>query len=158
MNDISGLVTRAQGIVASYAGCSPEQALVYACEDVVEGEIGSRVIASREVEAWIENVSHREDMDTPAVLVARLSRRTSASANDQEHSICIRGTSTTVATVLHELAHLSAGSDSHGVLWRDEYTRLSRAHISVTHSALLHSLFVAVGLEMSPWPASAFRR
>lgn len=155
---MSALVSRAGQLSGNFAGCTREQALVYACEDIVEHEIGSRNIASHEVERWIEGICQREDMDTPVVLVSRLSRRTLASANDQDHSICLRGKTTTVGTALHELAHLSAGSDSHGVLWRDEFTRLTRAHISVSYAALLHSLYTGSGLEMSPWPASASRR
>lgn len=158
MSDIATLVSRARVLSSQFDGCTPEQALTYACEDVAESETGSRIIASREVGRWIEDVCHREDIDVPTVLVSRLSRSALASANEQEHSICIRGKSTTVAVVLHELAHLSVGVGSHGVVWRDEFTRLVRTHISVSHAALLHSLFVAAGLEMSPWPASAARR
>lgn len=158
MTDISSLTARALTRRAAYPRCSPEQALAYACEDIVEEEVGSRTIQSRDVGAWVDAVCQREDLDPPAILVARLSRTALASASPEDHSICVRGTHTTIATVLHELAHLAVGVDSHGVLWRDEFTRLTRAHISVSYAALLHSLYLGSGLEMSPWPASAARR
>lgn len=158
MTDITALVARALRRGGDYPRCAPEQALVYACEDIVEIEIGSRVIASGQVGQWIERVCEREDMDPPAILVGRLSRVTLASALPDDHSICLRGTQTTVGTVLHELAHLAVGADSHGILWRDEFTRMTRAHISVSYAGLLHSLYAGVGLEVSPWPSSAARR
>lgn len=158
MTDMALLISRATDLSASYPGCTDEQALVYACEDVVDQELGSRTMASREAGEWIADICHCEDMDPPVITVSRPSRVTRASANDSENSICLRGASTTVTTIVHELAHLSSGSDSHGVLWRDEITRLTRAHVSVAHAALLHALFVGTGLEMSPWGASASRR
>lgn len=158
MTDLSALVSRVMSRHVDYQSCSHEQGLAYACEDIVEAEIGSRVIASTEVAGWVSKVCEQEDMDPPTVLVARLSRITLASAHPDDNSMCLRGKSTTVATVLHELAHLSVGVDSHGVLWRDEFTRMARAHISVSFAGLLHSLYTAVGLEMSPWSASASRR
>lgn len=158
MTELSALVCRAREIGLTYPGCTHEQALVYACEDVVEREVGSRTIRSHDVGSWIEDICEREDMDTPVIMISRLSRATLASSNDEEQSICLRGKTVTVGTVLHELAHLSSGSGSHGVLWRDEFTRLTRAHVSVSYAALLHSLYIGTGLGMSPWPASASRR
>jgi hypothetical protein len=70
----------------------------------------------------------------------------------------VRGKTTTTATVLHEIAHISVGVDSHGVLFRDELIRLARAHISIDYAALLHGVFSTAGLEMSPWAASASQR
>ena len=148
----------AQQRAGQYPRCSPQQALTYACEDIVESELGSRAFVSKNLEQWVDAVCQREDLDTPRIVVARASSTTQALASVEEHAMCIRGKSTTAATVLHELAHLSVGIDGHGVLFRDEYVRLCRAHISVDFAAMLHALFVAVGLEMSPWPASAARR
>lgn len=158
MNDISALVSRVLECRHDYPHCGPEQALAYACEDIVDAEVGSRSIASREVSEWIERVCEKQDLDPPEILVSRLSRTSLASAVPDDHSICLRGKETTVATVLHELAHLAVGADSHGVLWRDEFTRLTRAHISVSYAGLLHSLYAGVGLEVSPWQSSAARR
>ena len=135
-----------------------EQAAVYVCEDVVESTVGSRTLGSREVAAWLEGVCEREDVDIPVVVVARAAKRLLASADAESHSICLRGRDTTAGTVLHELAHLTCGGDSHGVLFRDELVRLGRAHISVEWAAALHGEYTAHGLEMSPWPASANRR
>ena len=158
MSDIAVLTDAAHRRAGEYTQCSQEQALTYACEDIVEAEFGSREISSREAEEWVTSVCDREDLDTPSLMIARASKTTAASASRESHSICVRGRRTCTATLLHEIAHLSCGVDSHGVLFRDEFVRLARAHISVSYASLLHTLFTAVGLEMSPWQASASQR
>jgi hypothetical protein len=141
-----------------YSRCTPEQALVYACEDVVEHELGSREILSSEADAIINDICHAEDIEIPTILIARKSKSALALTYIDENIICIRGKSTTMSTLLHELAHAVVGAESHGVLFRDELARLSRKHISVSYAALLHSVYCGVGLEMSPWPATGARR
>lgn len=158
MSDIEQFVARAQLGTASYPRCSPEQASVYASEDVVEQELGSRQIASKDIDGWILEVCAREDIDVPHIQISRASAKSLASVDTDSHTICIRGKNTTVATVLHEIAHVVVGVDSHGVLFRDELVRLSRFHISVEYAALLHNVYLGMGLPMSPWPASASRR
>ncbi len=141
-----------------YSRCTPEQALVYACEDVVEKELGSRELPSAEAEGILEKICHAEDIEIPRVLIARKSTSARALTYIDENVICVRGKSTTMATLLHELAHAVVGAESHGVLFRDELARLTRTHISISYAALLHSVYSGVGLEMSPWPATASRR
>ena len=136
---------------------SVEQAAVYECEDRTEMEVGSRVFDSRSVDEWIHRVCHAEDLDIPTVSVSRASRTLVASAHAESNSICFRGRSVTAGTVLHEIAHLSCGGDGHGILFRDELVRLARAHISLQWADHLYRGFIAAGLEMSPWPASAHR-
>jgi hypothetical protein len=94
----------------------------------------------------------------PEIVVGRATRTSLASADIESHTICLRGKVTTAATALHEVAHVIVGADSHGVLFRDELVRLARAHISVEYAALLYGVYQGVGLEMSPWPASAAQR
>jgi len=91
-------------------------------------------------------------------MIARKAQSSSALTCIDENVICIRGTTTTIATLLHELAHAVVGAESHGVLFRDELARLARKHISVSYAALLYSVYSGAGLEMSPWPATASRR
>lgn len=158
MSDLATLLRQVQQRSSEYTGCSPEQALTYACEDIVETEYGSRELSSDEYTQWLQAVCDREDLDLPAVQVTRSSRGIAASASLELHSICVRGRHTTTATLLHEVAHLSCGAQSHGILFRDEFVRLVRFHISVSYAALLHTLFTATGLEMSPWQASTSRR
>lgn len=158
MSDVAALVEAAQRRAHEYSQCSAEQALTYACEDIVESEFGSRDVPSDEAENWLTQVCDREDIDVPALHIARASSATAASASLEVHTICIRGRRTSAAILLHEVAHLSCGVDSHGVMFRDEFVRLARFHISVSYAALLHTLFSAVGLEMSPWQASSARR
>ena len=100
----------------------------------------------------------REDIDLPQIVVGRATRTSLASADIESHTICLRGKVTTAATALHEVAHVIVGVDSHGILFRDELVRLARAHISVEYAALLYGVYQGVGLEMSPWPASASQR
>ena len=158
---MSALTTFVQVALAranEYSKCSPEQALTYACEDIVDNELGSRNFSSHHIEQWLQHVCTREDIDIPHVVVGRASRSSLASADIDSHTICLRGKATTAATALHEVAHVIVGIESHGVLFRDELVRLARAHISVEYAAMLYGVYKGVGLEMSPWPASASQR
>ena len=158
MTSLQPFIKAAHLRAGEYSRCTPEQALVYACEDIVEHELGSREILSIEVDDIINDICHAEDIEIPAVLIARKSTSALALTYIEENVICIRGKSTTMSTLLHELAHAVVGAESHGVLFRDELARLSRKYISVSYAALLHSVYSGVGLEMSPWPATAARR
>ena len=158
---MSALTTFVQVALAranEYSKCSPEQALTYACEDIVDNELGSRNFSSHHIEQWLQHVCTREDIDIPHVVVGRASRSSLASADIDSHTICLRGKATTAATALHEVAHVIVGIESHGVLFRDELVRLARAHISVEYAAMLYGVYKGVGLVMSPWPASASQR
>ena len=158
---MSALTTFVQVALAranEYSKCSPEQALTYACEDIVDNELGSRNFSSHHIEQWLQHVCTREDIDMPHVVVGRASRSSLASADIDSHTICLRGKATAAATALHEVAHVIVGIESHGVLFRDELVRLARAHISVEYAAMLYGVYKGVGLEMSPWPASASQR
>ena len=158
MNALSAFIDIAVAKAKEYKNCSFEQSLTYSCEDVVENEIGSRNLSSRFTTDWLEQVCAREDIDMPHVMVRRASPMSLASADISSHTICIRGINTTTATVLHEIAHVSIGVESHEIMFRDELVRLVRAHISVEYAALLHGVFTGAGLAMSPWPASTARR
>jgi len=158
MSNIEQFVQLANDRLAFYPRCSHEQACVYATEDIVEDELGSRIFASKDLEPWLQQVCTREDIDTPHIIVARVTKTSVASALTDVNAICIRGKNTSVATVLHEVAHIVVSVDSHGVLFRDELVRLCRAHISVEYAAMLHSVYSGLGLTMSPWPASAAQR
>lgn len=158
MSSLNTFVQVAHTRALDYSNCSPEQALTYACEDIVDNELGSRNFTSRHIDEWLQQVCTREDIDTPQIVVGRATRFSLASTDIESNTICLRGKVTTAATALHEVAHVIVGADSHGVLFRDELIRLARAHISVDYAALLHGVYQGVGLEMSPWPASASQR
>lgn len=111
-----------------------------------------------DAQAWIQAICTIEDLDPPMLARARKSPTTRASADLDGNVICLRGTSTTGSTIVHEIAHISCRADSHGEIFRDELVRLMRRHISVEHASLLWSLFVSCGLTVGPWPASARRR
>ncbi|CAB4644172.1 unannotated protein [freshwater metagenome] len=158
MTSLQPFIEAAHTRAGDYSRCTPEQALVYACEDVVELEFGSREIPSTDAEALLKEICHAEDIEIPTILIARKSKSALALTYIEENVICIRGKSTTMSTLLHELAHAVVGAESHGVLFRDELARLARKYISVSYAALLHAVYSGVGLEMSPWPATAARR
>ena len=158
MSTLTTFVQVALARANEYSKCSPEQALTYSCEDIVDNELGSRNFSSHHIEQWLQHVCTREDIDIPHVVVGRASRSSLASADIDSHTICLRGKATTAATALHEVAHVIVGIESHGVLFRDELVRLARAHISVEYAAMLYGVYKGVGLEMSPWPASASQR
>lgn len=158
MTSLQTFIEAAKVRAGEYNHCSTEQALVYACEDIVEQELGSRELPSSQAQNILHEICHAEDIEIPHVMIARKSMASHALTYIDENVICVRGRSTTISTLLHELAHAVVGAESHGVLFRDELARLARAHISVSYAALLHSVYSGVGLEMSPWPATAARR
>lgn len=158
MTPLDHFISLAREGTKAYPRCSHEQASVYSCEDVVENELGSRSISSSDIDNWLIEVCSREDIDAPTIVIARASKQSLASTDADTHTICIRGKNTTVATILHEIAHVIVGVDSHGVLFRDELVRLCRFHISIEYAAMLHGVYTGIGLPMSPWPASASRR
>lgn len=158
MTSLQPFIDAALHRAREYGSGTAEQSLVYACEDVVEHELGSRDVPSSDAESILEEICHAEDIEMPQILIARKAKSALALTFIDENVICVRGKTTTMATLLHELAHVVVGAESHGVLFRDELTRLTRKHISVSYAALLHSIYVGTGLEMSPWPATAARR
>jgi hypothetical protein len=151
-------VAKAESVATQFSRCSREQALTYACECVADEVLGARVMEAHELDDWLQSVCHREDIDVPTLQIAKARPRTLASTDIDSLSICLFGRNTTLSTLLHEVAHASVRLDGHGVLFRDELVRLTRAHLSVDYAALLHSLFVGLGLEAAPWGASAHRR
>ena len=136
---------------------SPEQTAVYRCEDSCDAALPSRIITRDELAGVVTRICDSEDIDVPEIMTARASRTSLASADLDGYSLCFRGRTTTLLTVVHEIAHLVVGIDSHGVLFRDELIRLVRRHIGVEHAAFLHHAMSNSGLEMGPWPASARR-
>ena len=158
MTSLQAFIDAAQVRAGEYKRGTAEQSLVYACEDVVEQELGSRDIPSSQAASILEEICHAEDIEVPQVLIARKAKSSLALTYIDENVICVRGAKTTMATLLHELAHAVVGAESHGVLFRDELARLTRKYISVSYAALLYSVYSGAGLEMSPWPATASRR
>jgi hypothetical protein len=158
MTSLQPFIDAALHRAGEYTRGTAEQALVYACEDVVEHELGSRALPSSDAESILEEICHAEDIEIPQILIARKAKSSLALTYIDENVICVRGKTTTMATLLHELAHAVVGAESHGVLFRDELTRLTRKYISVSYAALLYSVYAGTGLEMSPWPATAARR
>ena len=137
-----------------YPRCSREQALVYAVEDEVDSSLGIRIVAGSEVEDILAALCEAEDVDEPSL--SRSSRRASpdaASVDLVSREMRVRPGPVPLSVLVHELAHLVSAADNHGAGFRDELVRLSRAHVSVAHGALLHTLFVAVGLDVGAWRA-----
>lgn len=158
MTTVSELRTKVLAAAQRYPRCTTDQALVYACEDVVIAELGERTVRSEDVSRFVDSVCEAEDVDTAEVVFGRAGTRTVASVEMDARRICIRGAATGSSTVIHEVAHLTSGSGDHGRRFRSELVRLSRAHLSVEHAALLHRLFVEVDLPVDAWPTDAGHR
>ncbi len=158
MSNISDFVQIAQQRAHVYKKCSPEQALVYVCEDLTDENIGSLSLNSLSASQWIEKVCEQEDIDTPEVHVLPGRTHIRGSSLLENNSICLYGNTAHASTLIHEIAHLMSDGHSHGILFRDEMVRLSRAHISIDYAAMLHALYMGCQLQVSPWEASAIRR
>ena len=156
--ELSALVERARTRALDYPRRSHEQALTYACEDIADEMVGTRELGAPEIQTLLERICHAEDLDVPRLEFARKRVSAAAATVIDDNTICVFGRRATLSTLLHEIAHTSVRMPGHGVLFRDELVRLTRAHLSVEYAALLHSLFVGLGLDAAPWPASAHRR
>lgn len=155
MTDIQELIARARDGASQFPRASQEQALTYSCEQLADNELGIRIMSRHEIQPWIEKVCHTEDLDVPEMLFGRARKSSLGVSYVDEHAMCLFGKDIRQSTVLHELAHLSVKAENHGVLFRDELVRLTRAHLSVDYAALLRSLYVGCGLDAAPWGASA---
>ena len=155
MTEIEQYIQDVRNSVDRFIGCSPEQALVYACEAVTETVLGVRKIPRSKTDEFINSVCMNENIETPTVNIAPSRSPNVAIANIQEHSVCLHRARSSVPTILHEIAHLIVGLEQHGVLFRDELIRLTRKYIGVEYSSLLFHLMSGTGLEMSPWQASS---
>jgi hypothetical protein len=148
---IRELVELVQQRFPAYEQCSHEQALTYACEDVVIDVLGSRAMAFAELEEWLQDVCEHEDLDMP-VLVSIARRGHVAGSTDIERNVvCLRGSDPTVAIALHELAHVASRAEMHNNVFRNGLVELWRRHLSVEHAALLHQLFLQTELSVDAW-------
>ena len=136
---------------SNYAGCSDEQALTYACEDVVVDVLGSRVMSEDEMSTWITEVCEREDVDVPVLVILPKKGRIAASTNISGNMICLHARTPSVAVVLHELAHVVSRAPDHDARFRSSVIGIWRRHLSVEHAALLHSLYSATELDVEEW-------
>lgn len=157
MTEINVLIAQAKKAAENYPRASLEQALTYSCEHLADDVLGIRIMSHKEIQPWLEDVCHTEDLDVPVIEFARKRPTSMGVTYIDENALCLFGREIRQSTVLHELAHLSARADNHGVLFRDELVRLTRAHLSVEYASLLHTLFVGCQLEVAPWGASARR-
>lgn len=151
MTHIGELVLTAQQRVPQYVGCSEEQALTYACEDVVVDVLGSRVMSLAELREWLVNVCEQEDVDAPILASLHGNSRVVGSADITNNIVCVRRDTPTVAVVLHELAHVVSRSEVHDATFRNCVVDLWRRHMSVEHAALIHQLFMRSALTIDSW-------
>ncbi len=157
MTDIQDLIAQALDGAQKFPRATAEQALTYSCEQLADHVLAIRIMTPHEVQPWIENICHAEDLDVPLMQFGRKRKTSLGVSYLDEHAMCLFGREIRQSTVLHELAHLSVKSEGHGVLFRNELVRLTRAHLSIEYAALLHSLFTGCNLEAAPWGASARR-
>lgn len=153
MTHISELVEQARSGSAGYPGCSVEQALVYACEDVAQLHHPTRRLDRSQVIETVNEICTREDVDVPVVEFGRARARCSASFEPVSRTVTFHGPSTTLAEVIHETAHVVSGSDNHDAAFRAALVRLSRRWAGIEHASLLHHLFTGVTLPVEPWSA-----
>lgn len=154
MTDIQHLIAQARDDARLLTKATPEQALTYSCEQLADVVLNVRIMPAEDIQPWMEKICHAEDIDVPQLMFSRKRPTSLGASHLDDHALCLFGREIRQSTVLHELAHLSTKAEGHGVLFRTELIRLTRAHLSIDYAALLHSLFVGCGLESNPWGAS----
>ena len=153
MTDISTFAAEAKLAAGNYKRCDHESALCYAVEGVVEKAHGWKSLPKTELALFVDAVCDAEGIDSPEISHLRRTGNVIASADIEYHSIEFRGSTVNVGSVLHEIAHLTAGAGDHGVVCRNEFVRLVRRHSRVEHAAFLHAVMRSVGLSVAPWQA-----
>lgn len=151
MTHITELVAQAQADARGHTGCTPEQALVYGCENVASRECPSRLLSTRDVEHLVAHICIHEDINVPFIEFGATGPRCVAWTERSSHTIGFAGRSHSVHSVVHEIAHLMSHNDNHDTHFRSHLVRLARTHAGVEYAALLHSLFLGVGLADPPW-------
>jgi hypothetical protein len=134
-----------------YAQCGHEQAVTYACEDVVIEVLGSRTMTFAELTEWLQDVCEHEDIDMPVLVSIANRGQVAGSVDLGGNVICLRGSDPTVAVALHELAHVITQAETHDQSFRDGLVGLWRRHLSIEHAALLHQLYHHNGLLAGKW-------
>lgn len=134
---------------------SPNEAeLTYEAESAFEVAMPTRELTLSEAGAWLEELCRAEDLDTPALHVARLRPSFEAAAVPDAWCLLIADVAPTQHTLLHELAHLSCANRGHGREFRTQLVRYLRRWVSIDHAADLHARFVAAGLSIDPFAAT----
>lgn len=151
MTHISTFVDEVLASAVMWSDCSPEQALVYACEHVAARECPLSPLTREDTTRLVSRICLREDIDVPHVHFSERAGRCIGWASDDSRTVGFSGGNTTAHTVVHEIAHLTAGAPGHDGPFRAEVVALARRHIGVEYAALLHSLFRGVGLDTAPW-------
>ncbi|MGA1361570.1 MAG: hypothetical protein ACO36A_01470 [Ilumatobacteraceae bacterium] len=153
MTHISSFVSEALASAGRWTDCSPEPALVYACEDIAVRECPLPSLSHGETAQLVGRICLHEDTDVPHVHFHRRAGRCIGWAHGESHTIGFSGAGVTAHTVAHEIAHLTPGSSGHDGVFRAQLVGLARRHIGIEYAALLHSLFRGVGLDVPQWQA-----
>ena len=151
MTHIRELADQAKALKTNYTGCGDEQALTYACEDVVIDVLGSRVMSEHELSTWMTDVCEREDVDAPVLVLLPTPGEVAGSTDIDANVICLRSRTPSAAVVLHELAHVVSRASNHDSQFRTSLVGMWRRHLSVEHAALLHQLFSINNLAVDTW-------
>ena len=150
---IGELVAAIRAREVAYSDCPTEQARVYACEDVCEEQMPSRLLDTDGVRAAVERICHVEDIDPPRTIVSARFRRTKGAADVENRTVHLAGPPVPLLVVVHEMAHFTSTSPAHGPDFLHEMVGMTRAHVSLDHASLLHTLYTGAGLAVPPWQA-----
>ena len=151
MTHISELVGRARSLSHGYADCTPEQALVYACEDVALEHAPLRTLDRAATALLVEEICTEEDVDPPVVMFGRRRERCLALFEPVTRTVVFHGSAPSLADVIHEIAHITGPTGHHDVWFRTSLVRIARRWAGIEYASLLHNLFVGVGLETGAW-------
>ena len=57
--------------------------------------------------------------------------------------------------LVHEMAHLVCANGGHGREFRTQAVTFERSYVLLTHAVRLHEMYVAAGLSVEPFAATA---
>lgn len=151
MTHISELIGQARSRAGRYRGCSKEQALTYACEDIAHENHPTGELGRTQAHDLVTDICVHENVDIPYVKFGGKRSRCTASYEAYSRTITFHGISPTKADAVHETAHCIAGGMNHDMEFRVTLVRIARRFAGVQYASLLQYLFEGVGLDMEPW-------
>ena len=134
---------------------SSEASGTYSVDDAFELEMPTRVLGLDEAGEWLTVIADNEGVDHPVVSQMSMSRSLQGLAFVDEWCISVRKKKMSQLLLVHEMAHLVCANGGHGREFRTQVVTFVRHYVSLAHAVRLHEMYVAAGLSIEPFAATA---
>jgi hypothetical protein len=116
---------------------------------------GTYVLGLDEAGEWLMMIADNEGVDHPVLSQMAMSRSLQGLAFVDEWCISVRKKKMSQLLLVHEMAHLVCANGGHGREFRTQVVTFVRRYVSLAHAVRLHEMYVAAGLSVEPFAATA---